>query len=130
MPTATGTLMVKDRSHLEHAAFFEHHTCLTREQQEQTADFYMFQKEELPYWEAFQSLALSGKAGSLFLWDSRTAHQNVLPKLSEAWRQVCYVCFQPRWVDLLSLCCVVAAVLSHLLARCWEHQQVTLSSAS
>jgi len=35
---------------------------------------YQFTPEELPFWEPFESVAVDGRAGSLFLWDSRTAH--------------------------------------------------------
>ena len=34
---------------------------------------------ELPFWQQFPSQALSAPKGSLFLWESRTAHQNLLP---------------------------------------------------
>jgi len=35
---------------------------------------HQFTPEELPFWEPFESVAVDGRAGSLFLWDSRTAH--------------------------------------------------------
>jgi hypothetical protein len=74
-----GTLLVKDGSHGSHEAFFEEASVLTPEQKQQTADYYQFQKQELPFFEKFDSMPLCGKAGSLFLWESRTAHQNLLP---------------------------------------------------
>ena len=52
---------------------------LSNEQKQQTEDFYMFQDQERGYFRKFESKALSAKAGSLFLWDSRLAHQNLLP---------------------------------------------------
>ena len=38
-----------------------------------------FESAELPFWQQLPTLALSSPKGSLFLWDSRTAHQNLLP---------------------------------------------------
>lgn len=40
---------------------------------------YQFNEEELPFWDAFESVAVSGRAGSLFLWDSRTVHAVRVP---------------------------------------------------
>ena len=37
-------------------------------------DFYQFTEDELPFWERFDSVGVQGRAGSLFLWDSRTVH--------------------------------------------------------
>ncbi len=90
--------MVKDKSHLHHHEFFQNHTCLSPEQKANTEDFYIFQQQELPYWERLQSIGLKAKAGSLFLWDSRAAHQNAGPEATTDWRHVVYVCLQPRWV--------------------------------
>jgi len=47
---------------------------------------YQFTPEELPFWEPFESVAVEGRAGSLFLWDSRTAHavRAAEPALSSA----------------------------------------------
>ena len=90
--------MVKHGSHAAHQPFFEGHTVLSPKQQATTPDFYIFQPPELPFWDAYESRPLSAPAGSLFLWDSRTAHQNVLPQTAEQWRHVCYCCYQPRWV--------------------------------
>ena len=39
----------------------------------------MFQDQERTYFHKFDNRVLSAKAGSLFLWDSRLAHQNLLP---------------------------------------------------
>jgi hypothetical protein len=95
-PETTGTLMVKDKSHLAHSDFFDQHTVLTPAEKADIGDFYKFQPEELPYWDAFPSLGLSAKAGDLFLWDSRAAHQNIGPAATTDWRHVVYVCYQPR----------------------------------
>ncbi|KAK9807834.1 hypothetical protein WJX72_010581 [[Myrmecia] bisecta] len=93
----TGTLVVKDGSHRAHEGFFSNNTVLTPEEKAATPDFYQFKEAELPFWEHFQSLALSAGAGSLFLWDSRTVHQNCLsPKDSNQWRHVVYCCYQDR----------------------------------
>ncbi|KAK9828670.1 hypothetical protein WJX72_001442 [[Myrmecia] bisecta] len=92
----TGTLVVKHDSHLAHHRFFQEATVLSEDERAATADFYQFQQAELPFWEQFKSLALSGKAGSLFLWDSRTAHQNCLPDYRKDFRHVVYVCYQDR----------------------------------
>lgn len=35
--------------------------------------------QERKFYQQFEALPLSAGAGSLFLWDSRTAHQNVMP---------------------------------------------------
>lgn len=78
-PCYAGTLLVKDGSHASHEDFFEKATVLTEEQKQQTKDFYMFQDEERDYFHKFENKALSAPAGSLFLWDSRCAHQNLLP---------------------------------------------------
>lgn len=52
---------------------------LSEQEKQNTEDFYMFQDQERPYFHKFDNRVLSAKAGSLFLWDSRLAHQNVLP---------------------------------------------------
>ena len=45
-----------------------------QEEQRKVKDFYQFTEEELPFWERFDSVGVQGRAGSLFLWDSRTVH--------------------------------------------------------
>ena len=40
--------------------------------------------QERKFYEQFEALPLSAGAGSLFIWDSRTAHQNVMPGTSYA----------------------------------------------
>ena len=74
-----GTLLVKDGSHSSHEDFFQNATVLSEEQKQKTEDFYKFQDQERDYFQKFENKALSAKAGSLFLWDSRCAHQNLLP---------------------------------------------------
>ena len=74
-----GTLLVKDGSHSSHEDFFRNATVLSEEQKQKTEDFYKFQDQERDYFQKFENKALSAKAGSLFLWDSRCAHQNLLP---------------------------------------------------
>ncbi len=44
------------------------------EDQRGIQDFYVFKEREVRYWDDFESVPVRGKAGSLFLWDSRTAH--------------------------------------------------------
>lgn len=80
-----GTLLVKDGSHSSHEDFFRNATVLSEEQKQKTEDFYKFQDQERDYFQKFDNKALSAKAGSLFLWDSRCAHQNLLP--GTAWEQ-------------------------------------------
>lgn len=92
----TGTLLVKDGSHSFHEDFFQNATVLSQEQKQQTKDFYKFQDGEREYFHKFETKALSAKAGSLFLWDSRLAHQNLLPGNTDTWRHVVYTCYQPR----------------------------------
>lgn len=72
--SGVGTLLVKDRTHTEHAHFFETASSLSKEQQAAVPDFYIFKPEEVPHWDPFQTLPLAAKAGSVFLWDSRTVH--------------------------------------------------------
>ncbi len=47
---------------------------MPKEEQLKIGDHYKFTPEELPYWDAYSSVGVSGKAGSLFLWDSRAVH--------------------------------------------------------
>ena len=76
---SAGTLLVKHGSHSSHEDFFENATVLSKEEKQQTEDFYKFQDQERTYFHKFENRVLSAKAGSLFLWDSRLAHQNLLP---------------------------------------------------
>ena len=80
--SGAGTLLVKDRTHSEHAHFFETSSILTREQQAAVPDFYIFKPEELAHWDSFKTLPLAAKAGSVFLWDSRTVHAVRVPSSS------------------------------------------------
>ncbi|KAK9837297.1 hypothetical protein WJX81_004709 [Elliptochloris bilobata] len=91
----TGTLLVKDGSHDSHERFFQTACALSPEERGRVKDWYQFPSEELPFWEAFESVALDGRAGSMFLWDSRTVHSNKLPERASAWRHVVYCCMQP-----------------------------------
>ena len=47
------------------------HVCAA---QAQVPDHYQFLPQHLAFWDSFRSKGLEGGAGSLFLWDSRTAH--------------------------------------------------------
>lgn len=47
---------------------------MSEEEQLQYADHYKFTPEELPFWDSYESVGLAGKAGSMFLWDSRAVH--------------------------------------------------------
>jgi len=47
---------------------------MSKEEQLQCGDHYHFTPEELPFWDAYESVGLAGKAGSMFLWDSRAVH--------------------------------------------------------
>ena len=81
----SGTLMVKDKSHRAHQDFFHTVSQLTPEQLAAIPDHYQFTRDQLPYWEQFDTVRLQGRAGSLFLWDSRTTHSvkhQALPCLS------------------------------------------------
>ena len=43
--------------------------------------------QEVGYWDRFQAKALRGYGpGSLFIWDSRTVHQNCPPSDPTLWR--------------------------------------------
>ncbi len=51
--------------------------------------------QEAQWWERFETKRLTGyPAGSLFLWDSRTVHQNSLPRDDQLWR--CGFCQRGR----------------------------------
>eukprot|EP00891_Asterochloris_glomerata_P009117 jgi/Astpho2/9117/Aster-x0373 len=91
-----GTLLLKDGSHRHHQNFFETESILSQREKEKTEDFYQFADAERPFWQRFPNRALSAPKGSLFLWDSRTAHQNLLPAHTDTWRHVVYCCYQPR----------------------------------
>jgi hypothetical protein len=69
-----GTLLLKDGSHNAHERFFETECTLSQDEQARCKDHYKLKPEELPFFDPFQTLGLSGPAGSLFLWDSRTIH--------------------------------------------------------
>ena len=113
-----GTILLKDGSHLAHERFFDEACCRPREEQASIPDFYQFAEQERAFFEQFPTVLPACGAGSLVLWDSRTAHQarahwpaslatlwprltplalqNELPDLPTAFRQVCYCCYQPR----------------------------------
>ena len=42
--------------------------------QAQVPDHYQFLPQHMAFWDKYDSIGLQGGAGSLFLWDSRTAH--------------------------------------------------------
>ena len=71
--------MVKDKSHRAHQDFFHTVSQLTPEQLAAIPDHYQFTPKQLPYWKHFDTVKLQGRAGSLFLWDSRTTHPVNLP---------------------------------------------------
>lgn len=73
-PDTTGTLLVKDGSHMGHAPFFQSACTLSHAEMAATTDHYQLKPQELPFFDRFHSLGLRGRAGSLFLWDSRTIH--------------------------------------------------------
>jgi hypothetical protein len=116
-PDITGTLMVKDKSYKAHQDFFWKASNLSTEQLNEIPDHYQFTAEQLPYWDQFDSIGLSGGPGSLFLWDSRTVHSNTAPPVLKQWRHVVYCCYQPRSMaserDL------------HLKAKGWNNRMLT-----
>jgi hypothetical protein len=67
-------LLVKAKSHMSHHNFFQTASEVPVEDQRGIQDFYVFKEREVRYWDDFESVPVRGKAGSLFLWDSRTAH--------------------------------------------------------
>ena len=73
-PDTTGTLLVKDKSHEGHAPFFETACTLSRAEMAATPDHYQLKPQELPFFDSYETMGLRGKAGSVFLWDSRTIH--------------------------------------------------------
>lgn len=102
MPSCAGSLKVRHQSHKGHAQYFgqgefERRTGTTAEQKAEMRDYYQFTAAERPWWEErYEGMGLPGKAGSMFIWDSRTAHENVSPFPTSDWRHVLYVCYQPR----------------------------------
>ena len=73
-PDTTGTLLVKDGSHEGHAPFFETACTLSQAEKAATSDHYQLKPQEEPFFDSYESMGLRGKAGSVFLWDSRTIH--------------------------------------------------------
>ena len=73
-PDTTGTLLVKDKSHKGHAPFFETACTLSHAEMAATTDHYQLKPHELPFFDSYETMGLRGKAGSVFLWDSRTIH--------------------------------------------------------
>ena len=73
-PDTTGTLLVKDGSHEGHAPFFETACTLSQAEKAATTDHYQLKPQELPFFDSYESMGLRGRAGSVFLWDSRTIH--------------------------------------------------------
>lgn len=47
---------------------------LGKEAQQEVQDFYIFPDNEVAWFDQFATVTPSGSQGSLFLWDSRTAH--------------------------------------------------------
>lgn len=92
--------MVKDKSHRAHQDFFHTVSQLTPDQLAAIPDHYQFTPKQLPYWEQFDTVRLQGRAGSLFLWDSRTAH-SVRPQNSTLPSRVTTNCIR----DLLQIYC-------------------------
>ena len=88
---------MKEGSHLGHAEFFKTACKLDEAQQTATPDHYMFAPDEAAFWARFPSRPLHGSAGSLFLWDSRTAHsvstcqhtRKCIPNTCDAQGQAC-----------------------------------------
>lgn len=110
-PDTTGTLLVKDGSHLGHAPFFENACTLSHAEMAATADHYQLKPQELPFFDGFQSLGLRGRAGSVFLWDSRTIH--AVSALSQG----------HSMSNVASLVIVLLATLSAVL--CWQEMHHT-----
>eukprot|EP00877_Chromochloris_zofingiensis_P007156 jgi/Chrzof1/2694/Cz11g25140.t1 len=91
----SATLMVKDKSYHAHHDFWEQSSMLEADKQKQ-GDFYRFQPDEMPYWDSYETVAVRGGPGSLFIWDSRTVHMNQPATADGIWRFVVYCCYQPR----------------------------------
>ncbi|KAK9792461.1 hypothetical protein WJX73_006649 [Symbiochloris irregularis] len=94
-PSSTGTILIKQGSHKHHRRFFDEACQMSVEEQAKTEDWYQFQDGEVPWFDQFETVTPSAPAGSLILWDSRTAHANVLPEKTDQWRHVVYTCYQP-----------------------------------
>lgn len=81
----SATLMVKDKSYHAHHDFWEQSSMLEADKQKQ-GDFYRFQPDEMPYWDSYETVAVRGGPGSLFIWDSRTVHMNQPATADGIWR--------------------------------------------
>ncbi len=113
---------MKDKTHSEHAHFFETASSLTKEQQAATSDFYIFKPEEVPHWESFKTLPLAAKAGSVFLWDSRTVHA-VRSLLLKAYSSLAIICHLQAAMLHVSSCFSLGATV-------WQRLQVITSAAA
>ena len=90
-----GTLVVVPRSHLHRDDFFEDY------EYDENMSFCPVNSKQLEWYQdlGMEPLPLTGKKGSMFLWDSRTMHCNMAPKTDRSnpkFRYSIYVCMTPK----------------------------------
>lgn len=99
----TGSLQVKTGSHEGHRDFFRNASAVPLQEQAQMKDdFYLYKPSELGYFDKYETVALEGGAGSLFLWDSRTAHMVRSPSPAcpaFLWPRMLYSCFLLQFLN-------------------------------
>ena len=88
-----GTLLVRDGSHHLHQELLR-----DLPDADKKADWIRFSAEQTRLMDerGCKEVRVAGGVGSLFLWDSRTAHQNSFALAPGLWRWAVYVCYQPR----------------------------------
>ena len=95
----SATLCVVPGSHLKHDSLTEEHKV----NRANNKHWYKFTEAELSRIYATDFERVTGPAGSIFLWDSRTVHQNSAPeknRANKADRFVIYTCFGPEeWMS-------------------------------
>lgn len=126
----TGSLAVVPGSHKKHSAFAQAHPDATKNND----DWYKFKDKEVEELGCGPLVRVHGEIGSLVLWDSRTAHQNIAPPRSviEAiQRYVVYVCYQPRsLISKRDLAKKQKAFDDYRMTKHWPSSRVSLFDAN
>jgi hypothetical protein len=117
------SLVVYEGSHKFHAEFFKHFGNETK------TDWYRLTcEEEIRFFEerGCKKRALTGKEGSMFLWNSKTFHQGVESDKNREkpnHRLVSYICMTPRkWATPAALKKKRAAFESGRVTSHWPHR--------
>jgi len=122
-----GSLGVVPGSHLRHSAFAaQFGTGSAKDWRKFGTD------EERAFMERGKLTRVHGGVGSLVLWDSRTAHQNMCPVRPQAGettrvRRVVYTCFQPRaWCSAANLRKKQKAFAEYRMTTHWPASKIEL----